>query len=431
MDDIHLGAQIGALVILLILSAFFSGSETGLMTLNRYRLRTRAKSGHRGARLVESLLEKPDRLLGLILFGNNLVNIAASILSSVIAVELYGESIIAAVPFVLTPIVLIFSELLPKTFAVLRPEAIAYPSAYIYYPLTRMFGWLIWLINIVSNGTLRLFGVSPDMIGDNPLSSEELRTVLLEAGTLIPKAHKDMLLRILELEEATVEDIMVPRNEIAGIDIDDDWSTIETQLQHSQHTRLPLYDDSIDNIIGILHLRKVFAAASGGELNLERLRELAEEPFFIPEATPLHRQLLNFQEQHRRIGLVVDEYGDIQGLVTLEDILEEIVGEFATDPHASNRDITPQDDGSCLVNAAVSIRTLNRAFGWELSTDGPRTLNGLILETMENIPKPNTSLTLGPYPIEIVQSSRHAVRTVRIRPQGPVHTVRSDTTGES
>lgn len=417
MDEFPTSAMIGALIILLVLSAFFSGSETGLMTLNRYRLRHKAKEGNRGAQFAELLLSRPDRLLGLILFGNNLVNIAASVLAGVIAMRLYGESALAWVPFALTPVVLIFSELLPKTFAALHPDRVAIPSAYIYYPLLRVFGWLVWSINFAANGLLRLFGVSPEKVAENPLTNEELRTVVAEAGTLIPKSRKDMLLRILELEEATVEDIMVPRNEVLGIDLADDWSTIREQLETSQHTRLPVFEETIDNVIGILHLRRVFAAASRESLDRDRLRRLVQEPYFIPEATPLHRQLLSFQENQRRIGLVVDEYGDIQGLVTLEDILEEIVGEFTTDPLSGSRDITAEDEGSFLVSGSVAVRTLNRALNWELPTDGPKTLNGLILETLETIPEPNTSVRVEGYPMEVVQSSRNVVKVVRVRPR--------------
>lgn len=416
MDDIPLGAMIGALLILLVLSAFFSGSETGLMTLNRYRLRHQAKAGHRGARLAESLLSRPDRLLALIRSGNLLANIAASVLATVIALRLYGQSALAWVPFALTPIVLIFGEILPKTFAALHPERVAIPSAYIHYPLLRVFGGLVWLINLAARGLLRMFGVSTDKATGNPLSNEELRTVMMEAGTPIPKTHRDMLLRILELEEATVEDIMVPRNEIAGIDLDDDWSAIQEQLQDSQHTRLPVYEETIDNVLGMIHLRKVFTQSARTTLSKERLRELLQEPYFIPEATPLHRQLLAFQENRSRIGLVVDEYGDIRGLVTLEDILEEIVGEFTTDPTSNGRDITPETEGSFLVNGSVAVRTLNRTLDWSLPTDGPKTLNGLILETLETIPQPNTSVRIGGYPLEVVQSTRNAVKVVRVRP---------------
>lgn len=430
MDDIPTGAMIGALLILLVLSAFFSGSETGLMTLNRYRLRHSAKSGQQGAQLAESLLSRPDRLLGLILFGNNLVNIAASVLAGVIAMRLYGQSALAWVPFALTPVVLIFAEVLPKTFAALHPERVAIPSAYVYYPLLRVFGWLVWLINLAANTLLRLFGVSPEKVAENPLSSEELRTVLLEAGTLIPKAHKEMLLRILELEEASVEDIMVPRNEIVGIDLDDDWELIHEQMQNSRHTRLPVYEETIDNVLGIIHLRKVFAAGARETLDKSRLRALLEQPYFIPEATPLHRQLLAFQENRRRIGMVVDEYGDIQGLVTLEDILGEIVGEFATDAPAASRDITPEVTGSFLVSGSAAVRTLNRTLNWDLPTDGPKTLNGLILETLETIPLPNTSVRIAGYPLEVVQSTRNAVKVVRIHPREPDSTDPEPETGD-
>lgn len=417
MDEIPLGVMIGVLIILLILSGFFSGSETGLMTLNRYRLRHRVKEGNRGARYAESLLGRPDRLLGLILFGNNLVNIAASVLAGVIAMRLYGEGALAWVPFALTPVVLIFAEVLPKTFAALHPERIAIPSAYVYYPMLRVFGWLIWLINIIANSLLRLFGVSPDKIGESALSNEELRTVVMEAGNLIPKSRKDMLLRILELEEATVEDVMVPRNEMLGVDLADDWSVIQEQLETSQHTRLPVYEETVDNIVGMLHLRQVFTEASRNGLTKERLRGLLQEPYFIPEATPLHRQLLTFQKNRRRIGLVVDEYGDIQGLVTMEDILEEIVGEFTTDPLSGSHDITAEPEGSYLVSGSVPIRTLNRVLHWDLPMDGPKTLNGLILETLETIPPPNTSVRIGGYPLEVVQSTRNTVKVVRVRPR--------------
>lgn len=420
MDDLPVSAMIGALIILLILSAFFSGSETGLMTLNRYRLRHRAKEGNRGAQFAERLLARPDRLLGLILFGNNLVNIAASVLAGVIAMRLYGDGALAWVPFALTPVVLIFAEVLPKTFAALHPERVAIPSAFIYYPLLRVFGWLIWLINLTANSLLRLFGVSPERVAENPLSSEELRTVVMEAGTLIPKSHKDMLLRILELEEATVEDIMVPRNEIVGIDLEDEWSAIREQLENSQHTRLLVYEETVDNVLGILHLRKVFSASSRDSLTKDSLRGLVQEPYFIPEATPLHKQLLSFQESQRRIGMVVDEYGDIQGLVTLEDILEEIVGEFTTTPLSGSRDITADTDGSFLVSGGVAIRTINRALNWDLPTDGPKTLNGLILETLETIPPPSTSVRVEGYPMEVVQSSSNTIKVVRVRPRDNV-----------
>lgn len=411
--------MVGALIILLVLSAFFSSSETGLMTMNRYRLRHRAKSGHRGAQLAESLVSRPDRLLGLILFGNNLVNIAAAVLAGAIAMRLYGESALAWVPFALTPVVLIFAEVLPKTFAALQPERVALLSSYIHYPLLRAFGWLVWLINLIVNGLLRLFGVSPDKVAENPLSREELRTVVMEAGSLA-KSRKDMLVRILELEEATVEDIMVPRNDIAGIDLANDWRTIAGQLENSQHSRLPVYEETIDNIVGVLPLRRLVSESTRATLSKDRLREIVQDPYFIPEATPLHRQLLAFQRNRRRVGLVVDEYGDIRGLVTMEDILEEVVGDFTSDPLAASHDITPEAEGSFLVSGGVAVRTLNRALDWNLPTDGPKTLNGLILETLETIPAPNTSVRIEGYPLQVVQTTHNAVRVVRVRPREEV-----------
>ncbi|MDX1443953.1 MAG: HlyC/CorC family transporter [Gammaproteobacteria bacterium] len=415
MEDIPISAMFGALVILIMLSAFFSGSETGLMTLNRYRLRHRAKAGHRGSRLAEELLARPDRLLGLILLGNNLVNFSASSLTTLVALRLGGDYAIAVATGIFTLVVLIFAEVLPKTFAALHPERIAIPAAYVYYPMLKLFGWLIWLVNLLANGTLRLFGIRTHSEGMNALSGEELRTVVIEAGALIPETHKDMLLRILDLEEATVEDIMVPRNEILGIDLEDDWSDIEEQLRNSQHTRLLVFRESVDNVVGILHLRRVFAAAQRAPLDRDSLLDLVHEPYYIAENTPLHKQLLMFQESRRRIGLVVDEYGDIQGLATLEDILEEIVGEFTTDPYATSRDITVEDDGNFLVSGSVAIRAMNRAFSWELPTDGPKTLNGLILEEMETIPQPGTSVVIDGHPLEVVQSAKAGVKVVRVR----------------
>ncbi len=417
MNDIPLGVLFGALVLLLILSAFFSSSETGLMSINRYRLRHLAKEQHAGARRVSKLLERPDRLIGLILLGNNFVNILASSLATIIALRLGGEAAIAVGAGLLTLVILIFSEVAPKTLAALHPEKIAFPAALVYLPLLKLLYPLVWVVNMIANGLLRLVGVSPvDERGNQHLSREELRTVVNEAGALIPKRHQHMLLSILDLEKVSVEDIMVPRNEIVGIDLEDEWSEILELLVHSQHTRLIIFEGDIDNIVGMLHVRNALHLLSQGTLDKEGLRELCRDPYFIPEATPLNTQLLNFQRQERRIGLVVDEYGDIQGLVTLEDILEEIVGEFTTVPSASSRDVHPQEDGSYLVDGSVNVRELNRLMQLELSTEGPKTLNGLILEYLENIPEPGTSLKIAGYPMEIVQVADNSVRTVRILP---------------
>ncbi len=416
MNEIPLAVLYGVLVLLLMLSGFFSGSETGLMAVNRYRLRHLARQGHKGAQRVLRLLERPDRLIGLILLGNNLVNILASSLTTLIALRLGGEGAIALGAGLLTLVILIFSEVAPKTLAALHPERIAFPAAFVYEQLLRVVYPVVYLVNLLANGVLRLLGVRPDQTEtSHALSTEELRTVLHEAGALIPKRHQEMLLSILELEEVTVNDIMVPRGEIVGIDLEEDMEVIVTQLTSAQHTRLPVYRESIDHVEGFLHVRNALPLLARDELTKEALLRILREPYFIPEATPLNTQLLNFQRQRRRIGLVVDEYGDIQGLVTLEDILEEIVGEFTTSPELSP-EVIPQEDGSYLVDASVNIRELNRMLGWRLPTDGPKTLNGLILEHLEHIPEPGTSLRIAGYPMEVVQIRGNAVKTVKIYP---------------
>ncbi len=414
MDDIPLSVLFGALVFLIILSAFFSGSETGLMTLNRYRLRHLARARHRGALRAQKLLERPDRLIGLILLGNNFVNILASTLTAVIAVRIAGEAGLVIGAALLTLIILIFAEVTPKTLAALHPERVAFPAAFVYGPLLWLLYPFVWVVNVIANSILRAIGVRPEESTAHTLSQEELRTVVIEAGAMIPKRHQDMLLNIIDLEKVTVEDIMVPRKEIVGIDLDEDWNTIMRQIMSSQYTRLPVYRGSIDNVIGFIHLRKILPLLKLDELDKEALENSIREPLFIPENTPLNRQLLNFQRERRRVGLVVDEYGDIQGLVTLEDILEEVVGEFTTDPSIHSKDIMPQDDGSYLINGSVTIRELNRTLHTELPTDGPKTLNGLVLEYLEDIPKPGTSLLLSGYPIDIVQTEGNRVKTLRV-----------------
>ncbi len=414
--NLHLGALLGALAVLIVLSAFFSGSETGMMSLNRYRLRHMAKTGHRAAQRVSALLERPDRLIGVILLGNNFVNILASSIATVVALRLFGEAGIAIAAGLLTLVVLIFAEVTPKTLAALHPERVAYPASYVLGPLLKVLYPFVWVINFISNGLLRLFGMSPEAIDSQPLSREELRTVVNEAGAMIPRRHQKMLVSILDLEKVTVDDIMVPRNEIFGIDLEDPVDTIREQLINSQHTRLPLYEGEVDVVVGIIHVRRALHLVDEDKIDAEHLREVSREPYFVPSHTPLHTQLLNFQRQRRRIGLVVDEYGDIEGLVTLEDILEEIVGEFTSDPAAQNPDIVPGPDGTLLVEGSTTIRDLNRAMHWDLPTDGPKTLNGLILEYMETIPEPGTSLLLSGYPLEIVQTTGNAVKTVRINP---------------
>jgi Mg2+/Co2+ transporter CorB len=416
MSDVPIGALFGALVFLVILSGFFSGSETALMSLNRYRLRHLAKAGQRGAVRASRLLERPDRLIGLILLGNNFVNILASSLATVIALELIGEAGIAIAAGLLTLVILIFAEVAPKTLAALHPERVAFPATLALTPLLKLLYPIVWVINVIANALLRLLGVSAQDIAVHHLSTEELRTVVNEAGAMIPRRHQRMLLSILDLEKVTVEDIMVPRNEIVGIDLDDDWDEIVAQITGSQYTRLPVYREGIDNVAGIVHLRQIMHMLLTGRFSRDDLLATLREPYFIPEGTPLNKQLLNFQHQKQRIGLVVDEYGDIRGLVTLEDILEEIVGEFTTAPGSIAGDVYPQPDGTYLVDGSANIRDLNRAMNWSLPTAGPKTLNGLILEYLESIPQPGTSLRVAGYPIEIVQTRGNAVKMARIKP---------------
>lgn len=427
MDDIPIGALIGALIFLIFLSAFFSGSETGLVSLNRYRLRHLAKTGHRGAVRASRLLDRPDRLIGLILLGNNFVNILASSIATVIGIRLFGDPGIAIAAGLLTLVILIFSEVTPKTLAVLHPERIAFPTTFILSPLLKLLYPLVWVVNIVANGFLRLFGVKVDSAASQELTSEELRMVVSEAGAMIPRRHQAMLTNILDLEKVTVDDIMVPRNELIGIDLDDDWDDIIKQLTHSQHTRMPVYHTDINNVVGIIHVRNMLDLLTQKETTKDDLQEWIRQSYFVPEGTPLNTQLLHFQREKRRIGLVVDEYGDVKGLVTLEDILEEIVGEFTTDPSTHIKEIHRQADGTYLVDGSANIRELNRVMHWHLPTDGPKTFSGLITEYMESIPEPGTSLMLAGYPVEIVQTKDNIVKTALINPAFRRETQASET----
>ncbi|HKJ75582.1 MAG TPA: CNNM domain-containing protein, partial [Gammaproteobacteria bacterium] len=318
LDEIPIGVLIGVLVFLIILSGFFSGSETGLISLNRYRLRHLAREGNRGAIRADRLLQRTDRLIGIILLGNNFVNILASALATVIAIRVLGEAGLLVATLGLTVVILIFAEVAPKTLAALHPERFAFPASFILGPLLKAFYPLVWTINTIANALLRLFGVSPDTVPSQHLTTEELRTVVNEAGAMIPQRHQKMLLNLLDLEKSTVEAIMVPRHEIDGVNLEDDWEEVVEQLANSQHTRLPVYRGGVDHVVGVVHVRNVLALQRRGELTPEDLERILKDPYFIPEGTPLNTQLLNFQRNQRRIGLVVDEYGDIQGLATLD-----------------------------------------------------------------------------------------------------------------
>jgi len=417
LDDIPLSVLFSALVFLLFLSAFFSGSETALMTLNRYRLKHLADEGHTGAQLAAKLLEKPDRLIGLILLGNNFVNIMASSLATLIALRLGGDGAIAIAAGILTFVVLIFSEVAPKTLAAMHPEKVAFPAAWIYTPLLKVMFPLVWLVNLMANSILKLLGIYQEDSDGQALSREELKTVVNEAGAMIPHKHQRMLLSILDLEKTYVEDIMVPRTQLDGIDIDAPISEILDQLQQSPYTRVLVYEGNIDHVLGFIHSRNILKEALDSDgLTHEELRELVREPYFIPKGTPLNKQLINFQRNRRRWGLVVDEYGDVHGLLTMADLLEEIVGEFATDPSDHIASVHPQDDGSYLVDGTALLRELSRNMHWELPTEGPKTLNGLIVEYLQTLPEAGTSLMIEGYPIDIIQIQDNVVKTARIRP---------------
>ncbi|MCC7411239.1 MAG: HlyC/CorC family transporter [Gammaproteobacteria bacterium] len=415
VDDIPLGVLFASLVGCLVLSAFFSGSETGMMALNRYRLRNLVDKKHRAAMRAYALLERPDRLVGLILLGNNLVNIIATSTSTIIGVRLLGEAGLAVQAVVLTITLLIFSEVLPKTLAALHPERVAFPATLVLTPLLRLCYPFVWFVNLIANGVLRVIGVRTEDAGEMALSREELRTVVKEAGAMIPRKHQQMLFAILDLERITVEDIMVPRHDVTGINLETSLADIEDSLVACRHTRVPAYRSTIDNVVGILHVRNALRLLKAEEFTVADVERILSEPYYVPSGTPLHTQLINFQRQRRRMGLVVNEYGDIVGLVTLEDLLEEIVGEFTTDTYMFSRDIQPQADGSYLVDGGASIRELNRQTHWNLPTDGPKTLNGLIIEALEDIPEAGTSVRIGVCIVEIVQTTGQAVKTARVK----------------
>ncbi len=407
---------------MVVISAYFSGSETGMMTLNRYRLRHRAKQGNRAARRVEKLLRKPDRLISLVLIGNNLVNILASALSTIVGMRLYGNAGVAIATGVLTFVVLVFAEVLPKTIAALYPEKVAYPSSFLLAPLLILMMPLVWLLNIVTRLLMRMVGIKADVTISSALSKDELRTIVNESRSQISRRNQDMLLSVLDLEKISVDDIMVPRNEIVGIDINDDWKAIVRQLTHSPHGRIVLYRDSLDDTISMLRVREAYRLMTEkNEFTKEVMLRAADEIYYIPEGTPLSTQLVKFQRNKKKAGLVVDEYGDIQGLVTVEDILEEIVGDFTTSMSPSlAEEVTPQNDGSVLIDGSASVRELNKAFNWHLPEDEARTINGMILEALEEIPAAGTRVRIGQYDIDILDVQDNMIKQVKVLPVKPL-----------
>jgi Mg2+/Co2+ transporter CorB len=410
-----------SMLALLLIIAFSSGTEVAMLSVNRYRVKHRAQAGQPTAKVLESLLQKPDEWLG----ANLVILAAASSFASSIATILAqrtGRSYaVPAAVVVLTVVMIVFCELAPKIYAAARPDPVALSAARIYRVLVMVARPAIWLTNKMAYGLLVVFGVGRSSRASNALSTEELRSVVAEAGPLIPARHRQMLLSILDLGQITVNDIMIPRQEMSGIDVRENWDDILDQLRQTPHTRLPVYDGELDNLVGILHMKRVAQELARGTLTRERLLDIAKgrEPYFVPEETPLNVQLSQFQRNRRRLAFVVNEYGDIEGLVTLEDILEEIVGEFTTDPATVlHKDVHLERPGVYIVNASATIRALNRALQWHLPTDGPKTINGLLLERLETIPDRGTTLRVEGYVFEVLQIVDNAIRTVRIHAPG-------------
>jgi Mg2+/Co2+ transporter CorB len=413
-DPAPLSLLIILVIVLLVLSALFSGTETALLSLNRHRLRHQARSGNRRARVAEWLLQRPERLIGLILLANNAAKLSAATLVTVIALRVGGGTAIAVATLILTVVVLVFCEFAPKTVAALNPARIALPAALIYHPLQKLAYPVVRLLNLIANGVLRLLGVRTDQIAAHSLSAEELRSVVAEAGIMVPRRHQRMLLSILDLDAITVDDIMVPRQEIVGLDLDRTWAENLAVIQTSPHDRLPVYREYIDNIIGVTRIRDLLPELTRGELTQAILLERIREPYFVPEGTPLNKQLLSFRQHRRRSAFVVDEYGDVQGLITTQDIINELLGELAQDSSAVELGVTKESDMSYVVDASANVRQLNRVMNWNLPTDGPKTLNGLIVEQLETIPQSGTGVTVADYPIEILDTSEHGIKRVRV-----------------
>lgn len=411
--ELNLSTLLIILFFLIILSAFFSASEIGMMSINRYKLKHLVKLHNKQALRVNQMLSRPDRLLSVVLIGNTLANIVASTIATLIGQRFYGDLGVAIATALLTLIILVFGEMTPKTIAAINPQPVAFATSLPLFFLQIVLSPLVSIINFMSNGILRIFGISIK-VQKEALTSEELRSIVHEAGGLMPVEHKSMLISLLDLEQAIVEDIMIPKSEIVGINLEQPWLQLLEQLETAQHTRLPLYKNSIDNLVGMIHVRNVLNLALEEKLSMDNLLEIADAPYFIPQATPLNIQILNFRKMKKRSCFVVDEYGEILGLVTMEDILEEIVGEFTTDIAALSREITPQDDGSVMIDASITLRHLNRLMSWNLPLIGPRTLSGLIIEHLGFIPPAESCLALSNYQIEILKVSDNTIKSVRM-----------------
>lgn len=423
MTEIPLSVLIAALVLLLIGSGFFSMAETAMMAANRYRLKARAENGERGARLAVDLLAHIDKLLGVILLFNNLINAAAATLVGVIAIELFGEQewALAAGTLLVTFLILVFSEITPKVIGANNADRVAPAVSYVLRPLQRAFYGVIVFVNYFVTGLLALMRIKRQAAAEaQRLSAQELRVLVLESGQFIPKKHKSILLNLFDLEDVTMEDVMTPRGQIEAIDIAEPLEVLKEKLATSYHTRLPVFEGDPSNVIGVLHQRRVLGPLVAGELDRDSLRERLTPAYFIPGTTPIYSQLQFFQENQQRIALVVDEYGEIQGLVTLEDLIEEIIGKFTTSIPTATAKLAWAADGSVLVEGRQSLRELNRKLDLELPVDGPKTLSGLIIERLQDIPESGVSIKVGDVPMEVVHTQDRTVKTVRLyRPREP------------
>ena len=400
-----------AIAFLVLMSAFFSGSETSMMAINRYRLKHLVKEKNKSAKRVAKLIERTDRLLGVILIGNNFTHTLSTALATVVAIRIWSDSAVLAVTVFMTIIMIIFAEVMPKTIAALKPESIAFPSSYLLKPLSKVLSPLITLVSFVSNGVTKLIGIDLDSADKDELRPEELRTLLQTSG--VPKRQEEMLMGIFDMDYLSVNDVMIPKNEIVGIDLNDDIEQVLEQLQKIDFTYIPCFEDSIDNIQGFLSLNKKADFLGNNIQSKEMLKAGLQEPLFVPENTPLYKQLANFQSSGRRVGLIVDEYGDIEGIITLRSILEIIVGEIATES-IEKMDIMPQADGTYLIEGGMMIRDLNKRLEWELPTEGPKTLSGLILEEIQTIPDTNIGLTIEGYRIETVLIKDNVIKLAKL-----------------
>ncbi len=421
MNDIPLSTQFAALGVLLLISGFFSIAETSMMALNRYRLKALVRLNNRGAKITAELLAQTDRLLGVILLGNNLVNAAAAALVTVITVRLFGENEIALAigTLAVTFLILVFSEITPKVIGARYAENIALPVAFVLKPLLKALYPIVWFVNLFVQALLWAFRLRADIATETKMTPEELRTLVLEAGNYIPKKHQSILLNLFDLESITVDDIMTPRSQIEAVDIDAEPEVLRQQIATAYHRRLPVYQGQPDNIIGTVLLRRLLSVSQNDEIRAEHLREIMREPYFAPSGTPLFTQLQQYQEHQDRLCFVVDEYGELMGLLTLEDIVEELIGEFATHSPLQSSRFHPQPDGSYLVEGGSLLRELNRKLGHRFPLDGPKTLNGLILEHLQDIPEPDTSLKIAGHTMEIVHTQGRVVKAVRLMPPAP------------